>query len=128
MASRCGWLSDASGREDAAAACWSPSHGGSTIPALPTSASIARVKSGSSASACGCCEQVPLDFVTLDSIATLAAAMTNQDVGPDKPLCATMLPDGQRVQAVPATGCCARSDQRHDPPAGFVQSDRATAR
>ena len=44
------------------------------------------------------CEQVPLDFVTLDSIATLAAAMTSQDVGPDKPLCATMLPDGQRVQ------------------------------
>jgi len=44
------------------------------------------------------CEQVPLDFVALDSIATLAAAMTNQDVGPDKPLCATMLPDGQRVQ------------------------------
>lgn len=24
--------------------------------------------------------------------------MTAQDVGPDKPLCATMLPDGQRVQ------------------------------
>jgi type IV secretion system protein VirB11 len=45
------------------------------------------------------CEQVPeLDFVTLDSIATLAAAMTSQDVGPDIPLCATMLPDGQRVQ------------------------------
>jgi type IV secretion system protein VirB11 len=42
--------------------------------------------------------QVPLDFSTLDSIATLAAAMTGQDVGPDKPLCATMLPDGQRVQ------------------------------
>ncbi len=44
------------------------------------------------------CEPVPLDFVTLDSIATLAAAMTSQDVGPDKPLCATTLPDGQRVQ------------------------------
>ena len=27
------------------------------------------------------CEQVPLDFVALDAIATLAAAMTNQDVG-----------------------------------------------
>ena len=45
------------------------------------------------------CEPVSeLDFVTLDSIATLAAAMTSQDVGPDKPLCATQLPDGQRVQ------------------------------
>ena len=44
-------------------------------------------------------EQAPeLDFDTLDAIATLSAAMTSQDVGPDKPLCATMLPDGQRVQ------------------------------
>ena len=40
----------------------------------------------------------PLDFGTLDSIATLAAAMTSQDVGPNHPLCATALPDGQRVQ------------------------------
>ena len=39
-----------------------------------------------------------LDFGALDSIATLAAAMTNQDVGPDHPLCATALPEGQRVQ------------------------------
>ena len=39
-----------------------------------------------------------LDFGTLDSIATLAAAMTSQDVGPNHPLCATALPDGQRVQ------------------------------
>jgi type IV secretion system protein VirB11 len=45
-----------------------------------------------------CCHSVPLPFPTLDAIATLAAAMTAQDVGPDKPLCATMLPDGQRVQ------------------------------
>lgn len=48
-----------------------------------------------------------LDFARLDAIATLAAAMTQQDVGPDRPLCATVLPDGQRVQicrppAVPA--------------------------
>lgn len=48
-----------------------------------------------------------LDFDRLDAIATLSAAMTQQDVGPDRPLCATVLPDGQRVQicrppAVPA--------------------------
>jgi type IV secretion system protein VirB11 len=47
-----------------------------------------------------------LDFSQLDCIATLAAAMTNQDVGPDHPLCATALPDGQRVQICrpPAVG------------------------
>jgi type IV secretion system protein VirB11 len=47
-----------------------------------------------------------LDFGALDSIATLAAAMTHQDVGPDHPLCATALPDGQRVQICrpPAVG------------------------
>lgn len=39
-----------------------------------------------------------LDFGRLDAIATLAAAMTAQDVGPSQPLCATVLPDGQRVQ------------------------------
>jgi type IV secretion system protein VirB11 len=45
-----------------------------------------------------CCHTVTLPFPALDAIATLAAAMTAQDVGPDKPLCATMLPGGQRVQ------------------------------
>lgn len=45
--------------------------------------------------------EVPvLDFARLDAIATLAAAMTAQDVGPSRPLCATVLPDGQRVQVV----------------------------
>ena len=39
-----------------------------------------------------------LDFERLDAIATLAAAFTAQDVGPDRPLCATVLPDGQRLQ------------------------------
>ena len=39
-----------------------------------------------------------LDFNRLDAIATLAAAMTSQDIGPDRPLCASVLPDGQRVQ------------------------------
>lgn len=39
-----------------------------------------------------------LDFDRLDGIATLCAAMSQQDVGPDRPLCASVLPDGQRVQ------------------------------
>src|SRR6202012_2878019 len=47
-----------------------------------------------------------LDIGMLDAIATLAAAMTSQDVGPDRPLCATALPDGQRMQICrpPAVG------------------------
>jgi type IV secretion system protein VirB11 len=46
-----------------------------------------------------------LDFSRLDAIATLAAAMTSQDVGPTNPICGTALPDGQRVHIVrpPAT-------------------------
>lgn len=43
--------------------------------------------------------QVPeLDFDRLDAIATLAAAMTRQDLGPDRPRCSTVLPQGYRVQ------------------------------
>ena len=38
------------------------------------------------------------DYDRLDGIATLCAAMSHQDVGPDRPLCASVLPDGQRVQ------------------------------
>src|SRR5690348_6401305 len=47
-----------------------------------------------------------LDFGVLEAIATLAAAMTQQDIGPNHPLCATALPDGQRVQICrpPAVG------------------------
>jgi len=47
-----------------------------------------------------------LDVRVLDAIATLAAAMTSQDIGPDRPLCATALPDGQRMQICrpPAVG------------------------
>lgn len=41
-----------------------------------------------------------LDFPRLDAISTLAAAMTAQDVGPSRPLCASVLPDGQRIQVV----------------------------
>ena len=41
-----------------------------------------------------------LDYGTLESIAILSAAMTGQDVGPDVPICASTLPDGQRVQIV----------------------------
>ncbi len=48
-----------------------------------------------------------LTFDRLDAIATLSAAMSHQDVGPSRPLCGSVLPDGQRVQicrppAVPA--------------------------
>lgn len=39
-----------------------------------------------------------LTFDRLDGIATLCAAMSQQDVGPDRPLCASVLPDGERVQ------------------------------
>ncbi len=39
-----------------------------------------------------------LDYQRLDAIATLSAAMSQQDVGPDRPLCGSVLPDGQRIQ------------------------------
>ncbi|SCX35818.1 P-type DNA transfer ATPase VirB11 [Agrobacterium rosae] len=39
-----------------------------------------------------------LTFEKLDAIATLCAAMSQQDVGPERPLCGSVLPDGQRVQ------------------------------
>jgi len=39
-----------------------------------------------------------LSFERLDAIATLCAALSQQDVGPEHPLCAAVLPDGQRVQ------------------------------
>ena len=39
-----------------------------------------------------------LDFDRLDAIATLCAAMSQQDVGPSRPLCGSVLPDGERVQ------------------------------
>lgn len=39
-----------------------------------------------------------LGFDRLDGIATLAAALSSQDVGPERPLCACSLPDGQRLQ------------------------------
>lgn len=43
-------------------------------------------------------EAPELTFERLDGIATLCAALTHQDVGPEHPLCASTLPDGQRVQ------------------------------
>ena len=48
-----------------------------------------------------------MTYRALDAIVTLSASMSQQDVGPAKPLCGTILPDGQRVQicrppAVPA--------------------------
>jgi len=43
-------------------------------------------------------EAPELDFTRLDAIATLAAAMMKQDVGPDRPLCGSFMPDGERIQ------------------------------
>lgn len=42
---------------------------------------------------------VPLDLQDCESIATLAGALRRQDVGPDAPLLASELPDGERLQA-----------------------------
>ena len=39
-----------------------------------------------------------MTFVRLDAIATLCAGLSQQDVGPERPLCGSVLPDGQRVQ------------------------------
>lgn len=39
-----------------------------------------------------------MTFDRLDGIATLCAAMSQQDVGPERPLCGSVLPNGQRVQ------------------------------
>jgi len=46
-----------------------------------------------------------LNYHTLDAIATLAGAMSNQDIGPSTPLLGSTLPDGQRIQIArpPAT-------------------------
>lgn len=46
------------------------------------------------------CLAPSLDLDRLEAIATLAAAMTKQDVSDSKPLCATIFPDGERVQIV----------------------------
>ncbi|PWC40953.1 P-type DNA transfer ATPase VirB11 [Azospirillum sp. TSO35-2] len=43
-------------------------------------------------------ERPDLTFERLDAIATLCAALSQQDVGPEHPLCASVLPDGERVQ------------------------------
>ena len=62
-----------------------------------------------------------LSFERLDAIATLCAALSQQDVGPEHPLCAAVLPDGQRVQiARPpavAAGTLSLTVRR---PSGFV--------
>jgi type IV secretion system protein VirB11 len=43
-------------------------------------------------------EALELDYSDLEDIATLAGAMRKQDVGPRNPLCATELPNGERLQ------------------------------
>ena len=62
-----------------------------------------------------------LTYERLDAVATLCAALTQQDVGPERPLCASVLPDGQRVQiARPpavAAGTVSLTVRR---PSGFV--------
>ncbi len=69
-----------------------------------------------------------LSFTRLDAIATLAAAMSQQDVGPAQPLCATMLPDGQRLQIcrppVVAAGTVSLTIRR---PSGFTPTINALA-
>lgn len=52
-------------------------------------------------------EDISLTLADLEDIATLAGALRKQDVGPRNPLCATELPNGERLQiclppAVPA--------------------------
>jgi type IV secretion system protein VirB11 len=41
---------------------------------------------------------IELDYDTLEDIAILAGALRRQDVGPRSPLCATELPNGERLQ------------------------------
>lgn len=43
-------------------------------------------------------EETALDFADLEDIATLAGALRKQDVSPRNPLCATELPNGERLQ------------------------------
>lgn len=42
--------------------------------------------------------EMPLDYDDLEDIAILAGALRKQDVGPRSPLCATELPNGERLQ------------------------------
>jgi len=44
--------------------------------------------------------QIPLGLDELEDIAILSAALRRQDIGTSLPLCATELPDGQRLQIV----------------------------
>jgi type IV secretion system protein VirB11 len=67
-------------------------------------------------------QDVPeLTFQRLDAISTLAAALSQQDVGPEQPLCGTVLPDGQRLQIcrppVVAAGTLSLTIRR---PSGFA--------
>jgi len=68
-------------------------------------------------------EAPELDFGRLDAIATLAAAMMKQDVGPAHPLCNSFLPDGERIQVCrpPATSAGTVSLTIRRPP-GFAPS------
>lgn len=50
---------------------------------------------------------LPVSYDDLEDIAILAGALRKQDVGPRNPLCATELPDGERLQI-----CCRRRYHR----------------
>lgn len=73
-------------------------------------------------------EAPTLSYSRLDAIATLCAALSQQDVGPAYPLCGAVLPDGQRVQIcrppAVAAGTISLTIRR---PANFVPTIRALA-
>jgi type IV secretion system protein VirB11 len=80
-------------------------------------------------------QRVDLDYYDLEDIATLAGALRKQDVGPRNPLCATELPNGERLQiclppAVP-TGTISLTIRKPGyavAPLGSVASRYSTAR
>ena len=61
--------------------------------------------------------EIPLGLDELEDIAILSAALRRQDIGTSTPLCATELPDGQRLQICLAPAVPARHDLAIDPPA-----------
>lgn len=69
-----------------------------------------------------------LTYSRLDAIATLCAALSQQDVGPDRPLCGAVLPDGQRMQIcrppVVLAGTISLTIRR---PSGFIPTIDALA-
>ena len=101
--------------------CWSPSPSGSTTRASPTSASTALVEVWVERLGVWHCEACAarLRHARLDRHARRGDDQPGHRTGQ-----ATMrdhVAGRTASSSVPATGCRAWSDQRHDPPAGFVQ-------